>query len=341
MTVRRASSEGAEFPCEQGLVFLIPALSQKGKPLLTTVGGEAMLFCALFLVGFQSGVMQSTRRSPQEWSTEKLTTREVNFLRELAQPRLCCSTKKTSGRLHHPERGLRPYLDPTVIWLYFPCKCAWSLPYYLVVEYEFGASHGASMDWMRNTILLEMGALITLVLMCVMGLKLIRRISRGGHGTFEQSQRLMEERINETGMEIRDRNLSMPTGEQLHILEVALQELLDLEGKPQGYEVCRTERSLSLMTPTGEASITYAVRQVRLRSAGRIVRGGAQWEVHHDGQEAQSFPELALLMRHLRSVVSPQKNLAGDAYAIPSLRYMRGIGRAPVRRKSRDAHKLR
>lgn len=190
------------------------------------------------------------------------------------------------------------------------------------------------MEWISSMFSWEMAALAGMAVLGAAALILIRRIWKGGLGTFEQSTRKMQQRISDTDAEIRDHNLAMPPGEQLHIVEAALWELLELEGKPAGFGVRRTEKSLCLTTPSGDMEIMYTVRQSTLRSAGRVMRGAAHWQVSHCGQ-TQVFSDLAPLMRFLRSTVSPRAR-AEAVPPPPSLQARcagRRVSRASVKAK--------
>lgn len=180
----------------------------------------------------------------------------------------------------------------------------------------------------------EMAALAAMVVLGAAALILIRRIWKGGLGTFEQSALKMQRRISDTDAEIRDHNLAMSLSEQLYIVEVALRELLELEGSPVGFAVQRVGRSVRLSTPSGDMDIAYAVRQSTLRSAGRVMRGAARWEVRQ-GQESQTFSELVQLMCHVRGVVSPHKFLPPPRENIPPLSHGHGHANATSRKGTR------
>lgn len=181
------------------------------------------------------------------------------------------------------------------------------------------------MNWIRDMFSWEIAALAAMVVLGAAALILIRRIWRGGLGSFEQSTYKMQKRINDTDAEIRERNLAISVNEQLYILEAALRELLELEESPAGCAVQRMGKALRLTTPAGDVDISYAVRQATLRSAGRVMRGAARWEVRH-GEESHGFSELAQLMCHVRGIVSPQKIFVQPCGDIPSFSH----GHAPL-----------
>lgn len=183
------------------------------------------------------------------------------------------------------------------------------------------------MGWILDMFSVEMLVLAVLGVLCVAGLVLVRRIWRSGLGTYDESHLKMERRIRDTDAEIRECNLSMPAGEQLHILEAALRELLELEHAPSGWAVRLEEKSLLLETPQGDVHLAYDVRRSVLRGDGRVMHGAAHWEADFDGG-TRTFADLAQLAGWVRAVLQGSAALHEEGEDIPAVHFRQGRVRA-------------
>ena len=90
------------------------------------------------------------------------------------------------------------------------------------------------------------------------------------------------------------------SGEHLLMLKAAMEDLLRLDGSPQGYEVLEKDGALELATPKGSWRVELAMREKALRSGKRVLHGKARWRLAGFGVE-ESHMDPASLMRSLNA----------------------------------------
>ncbi len=147
----------------------------------------------------------------------------------------------------------------------------------------------------------------TIVIMVLLGLSafVVLRILRGGLGSLEDSLKNMDSRIKKTEAGIREQALSMSREEQMHIMSVALRELLELPGCMPGTRLEENrDRSLCIIYPGGEIDINFSPRTAHLASVkGRTLHGRGIWLVNDAREGENFFDDMDMAVRYVRTLL--------------------------------------
>lgn len=124
------------------------------------------------------------------------------------------------------------------------------------------------------------------------------RVMRRGVRTLDENRMEWRENMRQTEKQIEKDRKKISSAEHLNILRAAMEDLLRLEGQPQGYEVRGKDGTLELCTPQGSWRVELIMRESRLKSSSRVLHGQCRWRLEGFGIE-ESHMDPASLMRSL------------------------------------------
>ena len=124
------------------------------------------------------------------------------------------------------------------------------------------------------------------------------RIMRRGLTTLDEDRRQYLERIHAEESKIEEDRRNMSSLEHLRIMKAAVEDLLRLEGNPEGHALSMRGRSLVLATPQGEWRIELVMRERALKSTGRTLHGKSRWQLAST-EHVEEHDDPASLMRSL------------------------------------------
>lgn len=130
------------------------------------------------------------------------------------------------------------------------------------------------------------------------------RIMRRGLSTLDDDRHKYMERIHEGEKRLAEDRKNIAALDHISIMRAALEDLMRLEGNPEGFSVIQEGMSLELVTPDGVWHIDLAMRERHLRSAHRVLHGRGRWilsgfGLHEEHQEIGGL--MASLNSHLRA----------------------------------------
>lgn len=137
------------------------------------------------------------------------------------------------------------------------------------------------------------------------------RIMRKGITTLDEDRQLYLERIHEEEHKIAEDRKNISSMEHLQIMRAAVEDLLRLEGNPEGYSIKARGRVITLETPKGPWTIELVMRERSLKSCGRTLHGKSRWRLE-GGDRSEDHDSPASLMRSLRANL-----LAGEERPAP------------------------
>lgn len=124
------------------------------------------------------------------------------------------------------------------------------------------------------------------------------RVMRRGVRTLDENRMEWRENMRQTEIQIEKDRKNMSSGEHLKILRAAMEDLLRLEGQPEGYSVREKDGILELSTPEGSWKVELLMRESGLRSSKRVLHGKSRWRLEGFGLE-ELHADPASLMRSL------------------------------------------
>lgn len=147
-----------------------------------------------------------------------------------------------------------------------------------------------------------LGALLLgLILFCA-------RIMRKGIRTLDDDRKRWLERMHTEELRIEEDRKNIAAADHLVMMRAAVDDLLRLEGRTQGYETRSEGRRIELATPNGPWLVELLMREKNLRSAHRVLHGRSRWLLSGFGVHEQ-HADPASLMRslacHLRGEDNP------------------------------------
>lgn len=155
------------------------------------------------------------------------------------------------------------------------------------------------------------------------------RIMRKGITTLDEDRRLYLERIHEEEHRIAEDRKNISSTEHLQIMRAAVEDLLRLEGNPEGYAIKGQGRAITLETPKGPWTIELVMRERSLKSCGRTLHGKSRWRLEGCGQSEDHDSPASLMQclhAHLRtneqSPAPEPPHLAARLAPLPSARRM-------------------
>lgn len=134
------------------------------------------------------------------------------------------------------------------------------------------------------------------------------RIMRRGLTTLDDDRRHCMERIRLEERQLAEDRKNISAMEHMLVMRSALDDLLRLDGYPEGYSINSGDKYHELATPEGIWRIELAMREKNLRSTRRVIHGTGRWMLSGCGHYEQ-HPDPASLMRslneHLHQVAPP------------------------------------
>lgn len=124
------------------------------------------------------------------------------------------------------------------------------------------------------------------------------RVMRKGLPTLDEHMAKTWGNMRQTEKEIEKNRKEISSGEQLHLLRSAMEDLVRLDGQGQGYEVSEKNGTVELSTPKGSWKVTLLMREKTLKSRARTLHGKCRWRLEGFGLD-ESYMDLASLMRGL------------------------------------------
>lgn len=133
----------------------------------------------------------------------------------------------------------------------------------------------------------------------VAGLIVCRRVMKAGTTSWEQARDKYRARIQEEEKSLQDNTKSMTLEEQMHLLNVALKDLLRLEGDKPSYGLTQKHQTeFVLESPQGTMTITFHMREQKLRATQQVLRGHERWKLSFNGID-EEFTNIASLMTRI------------------------------------------
>lgn len=170
--------------------------------------------------------------------------------------------------------------------------------------------------------------LLAVIIFCA---KLMRR----GIVTLDDRRSDYLGRIHEAELKIAEDRKNISSEEHLVFMLSALEDLIRLEGRPDGWSAGRNGKSLWLETPEKRWDIKLAMAERRLASIGRVIHGKGKWLLESDHQAAQ-YSDCALLMADLNRQVHHQED---EVENLPPNRPVRQKKWPPVSREAKLSKK--
>ncbi|MEG2173376.1 MAG: hypothetical protein RRY29_08965 [Desulfovibrionaceae bacterium] len=163
---------------------------------------------------------------------------------------------------------------------------------------------------MMSTETLILGGLLIASLMVFV------RIFRKGLSTFDQHFNSFRQAVRATEKQVREGNLSISLLEQMTVIRAALDEELDLAGRPKGYYVDAKPKVVRLHTPQGPFEITFMCKTTRLHSQNKVLHGGGAWTVCGPQGVPLHTQSLGQTMQYLQKVIQgcPVTQDEGEAF---------------------------
>lgn len=146
------------------------------------------------------------------------------------------------------------------------------------------------------------------------------RVMRRGVRTLDENRMEWRENMRQTEKQIEKDRKNISSAEHLNILRVAMEDLLRLEGRPEGHEVREKDGGLELRTPKGVWRVELSMRERGLKSSGKVLHGKCRWRLEGFGIE-EFHMEPASLMRSLNEHLH-ESSLSG-----------RGVGESHIARR--------
>ncbi len=159
------------------------------------------------------------------------------------------------------------------------------------------------MDFLPNSISIQDVVLAMMAVLGIIGFVAVGRIMRQGRHSFSARHEAMDNRIKETTQDMRERNNSMQSSEQLHIIASALKDVLEIKGHNAHEIITEYPDRVELNLPQGLVSVHYMQKTKTLRSIQKTMHGQGLWEVRQ-GDMVQTFNGLIQLERHLQSLLA-------------------------------------
>ncbi len=180
-------------------------------------------------------------------------------------------------------------------------------------------------------------SLIEWIIIGVLGLAMFvisARVMRKGLPTLDENRRNWQENIHQTEMAIEKDRKNISSSEQLQLLKAAVEDLVRLEGMPQGYEVLEKDGMVELNTPEGSWKVRLLMREKGLKGSKRTLHGKCRWQLEGFGFD-ESYLDMASLMRSLNGHLhdGSRENDRDDRSHI--LRRMTHLPQEPGQRKRR------
>lgn len=150
-----------------------------------------------------------------------------------------------------------------------------------------------------------LGALVlALLVFCV-------RFMRRGYTTLDEKRKKFMEQIAESEKQVKEDRKRMTSLEHLHILYVALEDLIRLEKDPGAYRLERSGRMVRIGAPAGSWTIELLMREKKLASGSRVLHGAGRWRLTGPAS-LEEFTDLASLMQVVSAKVRGEADLEGE-----------------------------
>ena len=149
--------------------------------------------------------------------------------------------------------------------------------------------------WRRQVGILEWALLGAVMLLA---LAISARVMRKGVSTLDENRKQWLENMAAANRKLEEDRKNMPASEHLMIMKAAMEDLLRLDGNPEGFTVRHNGSKLELETPCGTYGVMLVMRESGLRSSTKILHGKSRWRLSgQDFEEEHADP--ASLMRSL------------------------------------------
>lgn len=130
------------------------------------------------------------------------------------------------------------------------------------------------------------------------------RIMRRGITSLDEDRKQYMERIKNAERQIAEDRKNICSHDQLVLIRAALEDLLRLEGNPEGYSIQKQHMGWELVTPEGSWHIKLLMREQSLRSNRKVLHGRSRWFLSGFNSEEHHMDPASLmhsLNNHLHS----------------------------------------
>lgn len=132
----------------------------------------------------------------------------------------------------------------------------------------------------------------------LLALAISARVMRKGVSTLDDNRKQWLENMAATDRQLDEDRRNMSAREHLVIIRAAVEDLLRLDGFPQGWEVRQEGRKIQLQNPSGLWTIELSMREKGVGNAGKVLHGRPRWLLAGPEVEEEHV-EPASLMRSL------------------------------------------
>ena len=138
----------------------------------------------------------------------------------------------------------------------------------------------------------------------LLALAMSARVMRRGVSTLDDNRKHWLENMAEGDRRLEEDRKNMSASEHLLIMKAALEDLVRLDGSPDGFHVRRDDNRLELETPNGNWTVILLMKERGLRSSARVLHGKSRWRLQGpDVEEDHADPAgvMRSLDEHLHS----------------------------------------
>lgn len=166
-----------------------------------------------------------------------------------------------------------------------------------------------------------LGALVlAIIIFCA---KFMRR----GYTSLDDNRKKYLAQIELNEKQVCEDRKRMASCEHLHIMRVALEDLIRLEKDHRGFSLESSGMGFSLGAPNGTWHVELLMRERKLRSCARTLHGQGRWLLEGPGYSAE-YAEVAELMSDLNQ----RLHSSGSIQPEPE-HFARRMGRRTMRRR--------
>lgn len=124
------------------------------------------------------------------------------------------------------------------------------------------------------------------------------RKARRGFRTLDDDRRLCREKIAAGEKQLAEDRKNISATEHLAVARAALEDLLRLDGNPEGCSIRADGGKIFLNSPRGVWTVELLMNEKRLRSTRKVARGGGRWLLSGFGH-SEHHEDIASLARGL------------------------------------------
>ncbi len=137
------------------------------------------------------------------------------------------------------------------------------------------------------------------------------RIMKRGLTTLDDDRKQCIEKIRLRERQLAEDRKNIPAADHMLLVRAAVEDLMRLEGRPEGFSITDHGNACELHCPTGDWRIELAMRELNLRSTKKVVHGRCLWLLSgKDCHETHADP--ASLMRSLNQHLHESMAVPGE-----------------------------